>query len=47
MHVTGVPHAGIAYCRQKSCSIGEIINGLVLIWEILEPNEMRNCVELL
>jgi predicted nuclease of predicted toxin-antitoxin system len=47
MHATGVPHAGFAYCRQRSRSIGEIINGLVLIWEILEASEMHNRVEFL
>ena len=41
----GEPHAGIAYCRQKSRTIGEIIDGLVLIWEVLEPGEASNHVE--
>ncbi len=41
----GVPHAGIAYCEKDTRSIGEIILGLVLIWEIYEPAEMVNRVE--
>jgi predicted nuclease of predicted toxin-antitoxin system len=41
----GVGHPGIAYCRQQSCSIGEIIRSLELIWEVYEPDEMRDRVE--
>ena len=41
------PHAGIAYCHQQSRSIGEIIRGLVMIWETLDPEEMRSRVEFL
>jgi predicted nuclease of predicted toxin-antitoxin system len=47
INATGVPHAGIAYCRQKTRTIGEIIDGLVLIWELLEPQELANRVEYL
>ncbi|MEJ7639753.1 MAG: hypothetical protein WKF75_17720 [Singulisphaera sp.] len=41
----GEPHAGIAYCQQERRTIGEIIDGLVLIWEVLEPEEASNHVE--
>jgi predicted nuclease of predicted toxin-antitoxin system len=44
---SGVEHPGIAYCRQNTRSIGEIIHGLQLIWEVLEPDEVRNRVEYL
>lgn len=47
MHAAGMEHAGLAYCRQQSLTISEIINGLTLLWEILEPNEMHNRVEFL
>jgi len=47
MHAAGASHPGIVYCHQQSHSIGEIIRALVLIWEILEPEEMRNRVEFL
>jgi predicted nuclease of predicted toxin-antitoxin system len=40
-------HAGIAYCDQNSRSIGQIVRGLELIWEVYEPHEMRNRVEFL
>ena len=38
---------GIAYCHPKGRSLGEIIRQLLLIWEIYEPEEMRNRVEYL
>jgi predicted nuclease of predicted toxin-antitoxin system len=47
LHASGTPHAGMAYCAKDSKSIGAIIQGLVLIWEILEPEEMANRVEFL
>ncbi len=40
-------HAGIAFCPQQNKSIGQIIRGLVLIWEILEPEEMCDHIEFL
>src|SRR5687768_4018825 len=42
LHETGVDHCGIIYCHQKRRSIGEIIRGLVLVWEVYEPDELRN-----
>src|SRR5262245_38785747 len=45
LHGQGVGHAGIAYCRHQSRSIGEIIRALELIWNVFEPDEMRNHVE--
>src|SRR5437016_4171137 len=47
LHASGVRHAGIAYCRQRSRSIGDILDGLVLLWEIYEPEEIFNRVEFL
>jgi predicted nuclease of predicted toxin-antitoxin system len=40
-------HTGIAYCDRNTRSIGDIIRGLELIWEIYEPEDMRNRVEFL
>jgi len=42
---SNVPHAGIAYCHQQTRSIGEIIDGLILIWEVYEPKEVVGRVE--
>ena len=47
LHARGEPHAGIAYCHQQTRNIGEIIDGLILIWEVFEPAEMANRVEYL
>ncbi|WP_347178797.1 DUF5615 family PIN-like protein [Roseofilum capinflatum] len=45
LHQRGLDHCGIVYCHQKSRSMGEIVRGLVLIWEVLEPLDMQNHVE--
>jgi uncharacterized protein (DUF433 family) len=47
LHAAGVPHAGIAYCHQQARTLGEIIQGLVLIWNVYESAEMVNRVEYL
>jgi len=47
LHHAGLSHAGIVYCPQTSKSIGEILQGLVLIWEILNAEEMNNHLEYL
>lgn len=46
LHARGTDHAGIAYARQGT-SIGKIVRGLMLIHDILEPDEMRGHVEYL
>ena len=46
--VTSTPEEGlISASDEEQWSIGEIANGLVLIWELLEPEEMRDRVEFL
>ena len=45
LHQANVSHFGITYCRQRSRSIGEIINTLVLIWEWVEPDDIKEKVE--
>ena len=47
LHRAGYPHAGIVYCPQKSKSIGEILQGLILIWEVLDSEEIKNHLEYL
>ena len=47
MDAAGAVHTGIAYFRPEKCSLGELIRLLVLIWELLEPGEMRGHVEYL
>jgi predicted nuclease of predicted toxin-antitoxin system len=43
----GVEHAGLAYCRQHTRSIGEIIRALEMIHGVYEAEEMRNRIELI
>ncbi len=47
LHARGLPHAGIAYCTPGSRSTREILRGLILIAQVLTPEEMRNHVEFL
>ena len=47
LHAQGLPHAGIAYCGQQSMSIGEMLRRLVLIHDLLSPEEMAGRVEFL
>jgi predicted nuclease of predicted toxin-antitoxin system len=47
MHASGIAHPGLVYCKKDTRSIGEMIRGLVLIWEIYEPDEMVARVEFL
>jgi predicted nuclease of predicted toxin-antitoxin system len=47
LHAAGVAHAGIAYCDKDTRSIGKIVQGLVVIWEVLESDEMTGRVEYL
>lgn len=46
-HAAGVEHRGIAFCLQRSRSLGQIVAGLLLLWEVYEPEEMANRVEFL
>ena len=43
---SGVDHAGIVYSSQQT-PIGDVIRGLMLIYEMLEPADMHNQVEFL
>ena len=40
-------HFGLAYCHPEARSIGQILASLLLIYECLTPEEMRNHVEFL
>lgn len=44
IHALGNPHPGIAYCRQQTRTVGQIVRGLMLIWERYEPFEVQNTV---
>jgi uncharacterized protein with PIN domain len=46
LHAAGFEHAGIVYAAQQT-PIGDIIYGLMLIHQVLEPEEMAGHVEYL
>lgn len=46
LHSAGTEHAGIVYVPQQT-PIGYILRGLMLIYEVLEPDDMKNRVEFL
>lgn len=46
-HATGVEHAGIAYIRPNSRSIGNLIEMLRLFYELFLADEMTNRLEYL
>jgi hypothetical protein len=46
LHTAGTSHAGIAYAPQQM-PVGQIVRGLMLIYQVLEPADMRNHVEFL
>jgi predicted nuclease of predicted toxin-antitoxin system len=43
----GTEHAGIAYAKPGTRSIGELVRGLLLIHDALQPGDMLNHVEYL
>jgi len=47
LHASGVSHAGIVYCPQGSGGTGEMLRRLVLIHDLLAPEEMVGRVEFL
>ena len=46
LHAQGISHSGIAYVHQRT-PIGDVIRGLMLIYQTLDPAEMDNHVEFL
>jgi predicted nuclease of predicted toxin-antitoxin system len=45
LDAAGIPHAGIVFSQAGQRSVGELIEMLVLIANVIEPEEMRNHVE--
>ncbi len=46
LHAIGIEHAGIVYAPQ-TMSVGEIIRGLILVFQVLDAEEMHGQVEYL
>jgi predicted nuclease of predicted toxin-antitoxin system len=47
LHAAGGEHFGIIFSRPRARPLGELIRLLVLLWELVEPDEMRGHVEYL
>lgn len=47
LHAQGVEHAGIAYCKKGTRTIGQMIETLSLMHEVLSPADIENSVEYL
>lgn len=47
LHAENTAHSGIAYCRQGSAPAGAMLRGLVLIYDLMSPEEMVGKVEFL
>ena len=45
IHADGVQHAGIAYCEKDTRSTAEIVDALLLIWEVYETQEIAGRIE--
>jgi len=41
----GVPHIGIVFSQTGRRTVGELIESLMLIANVIEPNEMKNHIE--
>ncbi|MFC2173386.1 DUF5615 family PIN-like protein [Acidobacteriota bacterium] len=46
LHAAGSAHAGIIYAAQGT-AIGEIVRGVMLVFDILDADDMQNHVEFL
>ena len=45
LSASGVQHCGIVYCHKTDHSIGEIMEHLILMYEVLNPEEMFGKIE--
>jgi predicted nuclease of predicted toxin-antitoxin system len=44
LHAQGIQHVGIVYTNRQT-PIGQIIRGLMLIYEVLDASDMQNHIE--
>jgi hypothetical protein len=47
MAASGSEHRGVAFYASQSRSIGQVVRGVHLIWEVYEPEEVSNHIEYL
>lgn len=44
LHHLDIPHAGIAYCKPRHRSVGDIVRSLTFLWRSYKPEELYNQV---
>ncbi len=44
LHQQGMPHAGIAYCKPRHRSVGEIVRSLTFLWRTYKAEELHHQV---
>src|SRR5437763_11559438 len=47
LHQSGVQYTGIAWCPEQKCTVGELIQALLLVHGVLDQPSMYNHVEYL
>jgi hypothetical protein len=47
LHAASAAHLGIAYRRKDTSNIGEIIQGLLLIWDYYDAEDLSSRIEYL
>ena len=47
LHAAGFEHQGIVFSPQGQDTVGAVIRGLILIWEVYESQELKNRLEYL
>ena len=47
LHAAGAPHAGICYCHPQSRTLGEMIDGLLLVYGAMTTEDMKEHLEFL
>ena len=45
LDASGIPHTGVVFSQTGRRTVGELIESLMLIANVIEPNEMKNHIE--
>ena len=45
LDAAGIPHTGIVFSQTGRQTVGELIESLMLVANVIEPNEMKNHIE--
>lgn len=47
LHAEGAVHSGIAFWRQQTRTVGDVLRRLLLVHAVMSSDEMKNSVEYL